>query len=384
MHSRKKTNRRSAQGFGLVELLVGVAIGVVGILIMFQTVSVMDSRNRTASNSNEAQITASLGAYTLGRDIYSSGMGFGGAPTNVMGCTVNGVDTSGATVRNFNFSFVPAQIIRDATGGPDTIRVLYGNSSYTVAQRKISAGTSTSNQLDILSGVQQGDLLVLADGANPAHCELVEATNNTTAGQLSFEHRNTQYINFYTTVRVPSRFNGAAGTTYVYSAGSAYDLGPTPTLNEWRLKRIPNTAASSLVYRDLLRNTADFEISEDIVDMRAQYGVDTNSTQGATEIEWTNVVPNDWTQLRAIRFALLVRSKQYERPVQGDRCIQRQVTGADIIPAWSGGNFNMTNVDGTADSYAPGGAAPNNWRCYRYRVDEKTIPLRNVIWATAP
>jgi hypothetical protein len=38
----------------------------------------------------------------------------------------------------------------------------------------------------------------------------------------------------------------------------------------------------------------------------------------------------------------------------------------------------MKNVDGTLDADIIG--SPNNWRYYRYRVYEKIIPLRNVIW----
>jgi type IV pilus assembly protein PilW len=41
-------------------------------------------------------------------------------------------------------------------------------------------------------------------------------------------------------------------------------------------------------------------------------------------------------------------------------------------------------VDGTSDSYGATDAVPNNWRFYRYRVYEKVIPLRNMIWGTAP
>ncbi len=46
----------------------------------------------------------------------------------------------------------------------------------------------------------------------------------------------------------------------------------------------------------------------------------------------------------------------------------------------------MTNLDGTADSFAgaPNNPDPNNWRFYRYRVYEKVIPLRNMIWGTSP
>jgi hypothetical protein len=42
--------------------------------------------------------------------------------------------------------------------------------------------------------------------------------------------------------------------------------------------------------------------------------------------------------------------------------------------------FLMTNVDGSADSYSDTDANPNNWRYYRYRVYERVIPLRNMLW----
>ena len=40
----------------------------------------------------------------------------------------------------------------------------------------------------------------------------------------------------------------------------------------------------------------------------------------------------------------------------------------------------MTNVDGTPDSFGDADADPNNWRYYRYRVYERVIPLRNMLW----
>jgi type IV pilus assembly protein PilW len=43
--------------------------------------------------------------------------------------------------------------------------------------------------------------------------------------------------------------------------------------------------------------------------------------------------------------------------------------------------FLMTNVDGTADA-GPADTTPNNWRNYRYRVYERVIPLRNLLWGT--
>jgi hypothetical protein len=40
----------------------------------------------------------------------------------------------------------------------------------------------------------------------------------------------------------------------------------------------------------------------------------------------------------------------------------------------------MTNVDGSPDSFGDTDGVPNNWRFYRYRVYERVIPLRNMLW----
>jgi len=87
----------------------------------------------------------------------------------------------------------------------------------------------------------------------------------------------------------------------------------------------------------------------------------------------------------AIRVGLLVRGRQFERNRDSDSTVvANPVTPA--VPTWAGSgvgsDFVMTNVDGTPD--APATAGPNNWRYYRYRVYERVIPLRNMIWGKCP
>ena len=91
----------------------------------------------------------------------------------------------------------------------------------------------------------------------------------------------------------------------------------------------------------------------------------------------------------AVRFAVLARSQQYEAPVLVGGVATCQATTA--LPFWandpgltartindgSGHKFTLFNVDGTTDS-SPANA--NDWRCYRYRVYEATVPLRNMLW----
>lgn len=113
------------------------------------------------------------------------------------------------------------------------------------------------------------------------------------------------------------------------------------------------------------------EAADLVVNLQAQYGVDTDA-DGMVDA-WTEAPPADWTNLLAVRFALLTRGQQYETT----KLYELNGTGtAPFKPSWSGGDFTMTNVDGTADSEPEG---INDWRFYRYKVFETVVPLRNTI-----
>src|SRR5690349_12940603 len=116
--------RRLQRGISMVEILVGIAIGMIGVLIMFQVVSVWDARSRSSTSSGDAQVAGTLAMFALERDIRGSGLGFGTAPPADMGCNVQATDAG--TGRAFSFPLQPVEIIdNDGTGEPDEIRVLY-------------------------------------------------------------------------------------------------------------------------------------------------------------------------------------------------------------------------------------------------------------------
>jgi type IV pilus assembly protein PilW len=115
-------------------------------------------------------------------------------------------------------------------------------------------------------------------------------------------------------------------------------------------------------------------IIDDIVDLQAQYGKDTDDN-GIVET-WNNVTPTNgaqWQQVLAVRVAVLARSGNYERPANaGDPC---EATTAANRPKWGDAgalqDFPTLMVAGVLPS------------CYKYRVFETIIPLRNMIWRPA-
>jgi len=83
---------------------------------------------------------------------------------------------------------------------------------------------------------------------------------------------------------------------------------------------------------------------------------------------------------------VLVRSRQFERTRDAGASGVQAVTPSASNPYYFGDRvgrkFRMTNVNGNDDTYDDVTADPNNWRYYRYKVYERVIPLRNVLWGT--
>ena len=113
-HPQRAVGQR---GFSLVEILVGIVIGLVGLLVIFKTVAIWDNHTRSTVSGGDAQVAGTLAMFNLERDIKLAGLGFGRAPAAVMGCAVAGVDTRNA--RNLAFNLRPVQIAVGAGGAAD-------------------------------------------------------------------------------------------------------------------------------------------------------------------------------------------------------------------------------------------------------------------------
>lgn len=368
--------RRLERGVTLIEVLVGIAIGLIGLIVMFQMVSVWDARTRVSNASGDAQVTGTLAMFNLERDIRHGGMGFGNAGSTETGCVVNAYDNTASGTANFALSPV---IITDgdALGQPDTVQVLYGSSPFFAEKQEFTNATATTVATSLKYGFKPGDLAVMTDRAST--CRLIEITDDSSPDPYILAFGTTGYTNFYTGASAPVvRWNSAAASMPSIPTGNLYSLGPNPRLDIWTVNTNAN-GVSTLGYSNQLgaNPAAFFGVAEGVIDMKAQYGYDANADNQISDAEWTKAVPPDWTRVRAVRVALLVRSRDFAKP--------RAASDADapsykltVSPAWSGGNFVMKNVDGSADSDVAG--SPNNWRYYRYRVYEKVIPLRNMIW----
>ncbi|MBK8385248.1 MAG: prepilin-type N-terminal cleavage/methylation domain-containing protein [Candidatus Accumulibacter sp.] len=74
------------RGFTLVEVMVAMVIGMIGIIIMMQVFASAEGQKRTTTGTGDAQSNGAMAIYTLQRDIREAGYGFNAM--NALGCAL--------------------------------------------------------------------------------------------------------------------------------------------------------------------------------------------------------------------------------------------------------------------------------------------------------
>ena len=345
MMMKKHNSRRRSTGFSLVELMVGVIIAILGSIVIFQVFAVSEKYKRTSVSGSDAQQNGILALYSIERDLRSAGYGVN--DTTHLGCNVLAFNDN-RTTTNFTFAMQPVLITQgagnNATTGvgaaSDTITVLYGNSANGLASidQVVNMATTTEDlKVSNRYGFRVSDLLVIAESG--LNCTLAEATALPVGQADTIERVNT------------ADHNPPLGHGILYTNNAdIYNLGPTPTLNQYSI--VNNTLSVQSVL-DL--TTA--EIADNILNLQAVYCKDTLNVPPTTFTTCDAVAPATWDQVGMVRVGILSQSARPERDCN--------VTPSSNIP-WSGGTFDVSGVP--------------NWNCHRYKVFQTTIPLRNLIW----
>src|SRR5881396_1171641 len=92
---RAPRDRLSERGFSMVELLVAMLIGLIGMIIIFQVFEVSEGIKRSTTSGGDAQQNGVIALYTMERDFKNAGMGFN--DTTFVGCNIVGWDKNRAT-----------------------------------------------------------------------------------------------------------------------------------------------------------------------------------------------------------------------------------------------------------------------------------------------
>lgn len=363
--------RRTA-GFSLVEIMVGLAIGMLAVIVILQVFALSEGRKRTTTSGGDAQSNGALMIYQLQRDIGQAGYGF--AAPGMFNCNVTWAVASGADIATAvplaPVTINPATTIIPA-GDPNTDRLLivFGNGNGQPQGNTITAQASAVYTVQMPSSftagaVGVGDRVIAAP---------------TVCGGLIFDRITAVATN---TVTVAT---GAIGTTL-------YSLGPIPTVRAYAI-RSGNLTMCDYIINDcgLDANKTNPSIwvpmASNIVSLKAQYARDAVGTMVGIPDTFDQITPGSsadtsgipagcgWARTSAVRLAVVARSNQFEKGLVTTTALN--VNYPVNAPTWDG-NAGAPIVLGLDT------AGDDSWKHYRYKVSQTVVPIRNVVWMGVP
>lgn len=406
---------RSQSGFTLVELLVGLVIGLLATLVVMQTFSAFEGNKRSTTGIADAQTNGTVGLYLLQRELQYAGYGVplvsGTMPTIGAATAANTfvfTNYTSMTQAQINTAVAAQLAAYNTKIAADTATVAAGvnfsalkcdTSSPAInidADGDPSTANATSVVRDIISPV------IISDGGTSSDTVTIHY-GTTTRGGMPTDVVSTAGT---TTVGVTNTLGCRTGdVALVTRNGSSTCVVTTVTSTNALLD--PITANSIEVASNIGIAQNDkfsclgkvtqtiFNVSTgtgananqlqkngqsvlgDIVSMQAQYGI---SNTGNSEIVtsyvdatgiWapTSITVANRNLVKAVRIAVVARNNLLEKGVVTQLC-SGTATGPTKLCVF-GGNLDLSTTNVGA-----------NWVNYRYRTYQIVVPLRNVLAAS--
>lgn len=361
---RPSAERRRQAGFTLIELMIGVVIGLLASLAVTHVLVNSEGHKRTTTAGSDAQLNGALALSTMHRMVQQSGYGFAATPS-VIGCPLT-ANYSGAAV-GMPASLVPVIITNGGVlGEPDRVRIFSsGKKTFSVPLRIVIPGYKAGDKslaVNSIRGVEKGDIMIAAtrDGTR---CETYRVTTDPASAT--------------DVARDDDEWNTAGSPVGPYPDGSfSINMG-VPQDITYSIVNDSLRARSLNIDKDgkPAYDAAAIELFPNIVNLQAFYGKDSDAD--GTVDTWDVDTPTDnagWLKVVAVRLAVVSRSAQYEKEkvtfddLQWDVGAHGTVAGSAACPTGSSKCVKLV-VKTLQD-----------WEHYRYRVFDTVIPLRNMLW----
>ena len=362
---------RGARGVTLIELMVGMLVGMLAVIVISQVLLTSESQKRTTTGGADAQVNGALALYTMQRDLQMAGYGITSSP-GVVGCPISARFNS-APPTGFATTLAPVVITPEASRGGaigDSVRILASSKgSFSVPTRVIPPGYAvggTDFPVRAAVGFAQGDLaLVATDGTQP--CWVFQVTGAPAARSLP-------------RANVSAAWNPSNTPDVAYGDGAILmNLGTLVDtryeINNERLQSFSFDFANPAAARPAL------DVQPDIVNLRAYYGRDTTvPMDGVVDVfDQTTPTTNDgWLRVLAVRLIVVSRSSTFEKEQvttanpQVPVGTSPTVTGAVTCPA---GSCITLDVGAGVTGDVPA-------KHFRYKVFDTIVPLRNMLWSS--
>lgn len=363
-------------GATLIELMVGMLIGLLSTIVITQVMAISEAQKRSTTSGSDAQVNGALALYTLQRDVQMSGYGMT-ASTVGLGCKIKSLNF---TVSNRGDRYlVPVMIKTGASGAPDTIRVFSSSkNSFSVPIRITGDHPTSGTGSDAFAvsnnmGVTNGDLMVAVPTDPVAKtCTLFRANGASSSTLIYHEPGDTGAWNGTSASELMSVFpnGGYESGSYLVNIGTAFID---------RSYSITSRGAMRFTEFDTAKadDSPVSDVFPQIVNLKAFYGKDTNN-DGAIDVynTTTPTTAADWAQVLAVRVALVARSGQYEKEEVTPSAPVWNLGGAPAVTgSTTCGTSQCLSLKVNADM--PTG---DDWKHYRYKIYDTVIPLRNQLW----
>lgn len=369
MNSLIKNRLQKQAGFSLVELMVGLVIGLLATLVIMQVFSTFEAQKRSTTGTADAQTNGSLGLYSIQREVQKAGFGI---PMFDGDLTSPSVDNNSALkcisptplltpALAVDHDHLPASLPIDVfpivigeggVGASDTITVRYANpnahanrGTNPIPTLVVTPVTGTELQVVNNLGCKFDDIAIYVQGTS---CRSTRVTS--TDAQLN---ANPEQIFLASTA-------GMVNSGRLTCIGEFYfEVGFDVVNNELRRSGVP--------------------VLSEIVDLQAQYGI--AATANSNEItQWIDATAlTNRNRIRAIRVAIVARNNQLEKTAVTAACSSLTLANPTGLCAW-----DATSASPAVASPAPAiSLAAVGGANYRYRVYETIIPVRNLTFSGA-
>lgn len=375
--AERRARRAGIRGFTLIELMIGLAIGLISTFAITQILLVSEGTKRTTTSSTNAQISGVLALNVLRQNIQMAGYGYTSALGSI-GCPLE-ARFNGAAVAGFPTNLVPVLITDGVASAPDSIRILSSSkSTFAVPISLIAPGyeathASYKTAFPVISvrGVATGDLMVAVNDLGP-RCQVFQVTTPPVIVPAPvYEQVDRADDDARWNLTGFPDLNYGYGQ-YLVNMGTMDDATFTVSANgALQVNRFALAADATPSY------TGAVDLYPQVVNLQAYYGKDTDANGVIDTWDATTPTTNaGWVQILAVRVALVLRSDQFEK---------EEVTVVD--PLWDvGANSAITGVADCGASKCitlkiprPSDAS-TDWRHYRYKVFDSIVPLRNMLW----
>ncbi len=342
----KKINKVNQYGFTLVEIMVGLVIGLIATLAIMQTIAAFEGQKRTTVGSADAQLNGNIAMYNIQRQVQMAGYGlpiFDASSLkndSPLKCNPSTIDNDGLPATP-QVDFFPIAITDGGAAGSDQITVRYFNSA------------SGGLPVNVISKPVGGTLFGVENTMGCAVGNIALVVRGTTCSAGIVDPVANPNLNTTDFTNITLMGPDVAAMSTGSSAADYARLSCLGALNQF-VFRINNNQLES----------NNQPVISDIVSMQAQYGVSATSTsnQITAWVDATNawVTPSiaDRNRIRAIRLAIVARNG-----------VQEKENVTTVAPTtWAGGP--VIDLSANAD-----------WQKYRYRLYQMVIPLRNMTWS---